>query len=111
MPVDSHSVDARAADPLFWSKDIGFVHVVSLNTDTYTLLSVDADGAAAIQAQADWLEKDLAAVDRQRTPWIGKQAARRRWLLWIQARKKLILRSPIRMRLLIPSCVRPPNDV
>jgi hypothetical protein len=56
---------------MFWSADIGYVHVVSLNTDTFTLPRPLAPAQlAALLAQDRWLRADLAAVDRAQTPWV-----------------------------------------
>lgn len=68
----------------FWySFDHGMVHFVQLDTETdlgHGLVGPDEvydgnpviDGHinATLNAQSDWLETDLAAVDRSKTPWI-----------------------------------------
>jgi len=47
-------------DP-WWSYDIGLIHFVGMNTEfNYTIGS----------SQWAWLEKDLASVDRKKTPWV-----------------------------------------
>eukprot|EP00040_Diaphanoeca_grandis_P024909 m.137597 g.137597 ORF g.137597 m.137597 type:complete len:482 (-) comp29929_c0_seq1:35-1480(-) len=69
MPTPSSSANS----PLFWSVDIGFVHVIALNTDTYLLgEAMAADQYDAIQAQLKWLEADLEAATarRKQVPWI-----------------------------------------
>ena len=56
----------QATGELYFSFDYGMVHVVVLN-DTPSI----ADGMGAITgAYATWLEQDLAAVNRTRTPWV-----------------------------------------
>lgn len=45
----------------WWSYDVGIIHFVGLSTEhNYT----------ACSEQYEWLEKDLASVDRTKTPWI-----------------------------------------
>jgi len=68
----------------FWySFDHGMVHYVQLDTETdlgHGIIAPDEPGGAAgedagpfspiMNAQTNWLEKDLASVDRTKTPWI-----------------------------------------
>merc|ERR1711871_921724 len=45
----------------WWSYDVGIIHFVGLSTEhNYT----------ACSEQYNWLENDLASVDRKKTPWI-----------------------------------------
>eukprot|EP00041_Stephanoeca_diplocostata_P014530 m.267192 g.267192 ORF g.267192 m.267192 type:complete len:148 (+) comp19726_c0_seq5:567-1010(+) len=75
MPTPTSLLTSAAKDapPMFWSMDIGFVHVISLNTDTYLLGSTMASTQYdALQQQLQWLEADLksAAQRRHTVPWI-----------------------------------------
>jgi hypothetical protein len=67
----------------FWySFDHGMVHYVTLDTETdlgHGLIAPDEPGGpeaensgpfAVRDAQLNWLKKDLASVDRKKTPWI-----------------------------------------
>jgi hypothetical protein len=61
---------AHFTDKLFWSRDIGPVHLVSYNTEVYfwpQFYSVDN-----AEQQHAWLDADLAAADANRAavPWI-----------------------------------------
>lgn len=60
--------DAAAAENLWWSVDVGMVHVVSYNTEAY----FDGDVNATVEAQYNWLKADLAAAqaNRDAVPWI-----------------------------------------
>ena len=58
-PMPSRS--SRSVSNLWWSRDIGPVHVISL--------CAYAD-AASDSLQYAWLKADLAAVDRAATPWL-----------------------------------------
>ena len=50
-----------------YSVDIGLVHLIGLDLNVYFFPSEYAGYRAA---QLAWLEKDLAAVDRSKTPWV-----------------------------------------
>lgn len=54
-------VEARSSSPLWWSRDVGPAHVIGLCSYADT-----SDGSV----QRRWLERDLARIDRQATPWI-----------------------------------------
>lgn len=56
-----------ARDKLWWSMDIGPVHIISFNTNEYF-----EDGDNFLPEQYDWLTKDLknAAQRRDAVPWI-----------------------------------------
>jgi hypothetical protein len=61
--------------PMYWSTDIGAVHVIALNTDTYLLgASMAAAQREALLDQLVWLEADLQAAttpsQRAKVPWI-----------------------------------------
>ena len=62
MPV------AAAPQDLFWSKDVGHTHFISLNTDAY-LYTPQID---ALRSQLAWLRADLIAASTNRiaVPWI-----------------------------------------
>ncbi len=52
---------ARSSSPLFYSVNIGPVHLIALTSYTnYTRVS----------AQVAWLKEDLSMVDRESTPWV-----------------------------------------
>ena len=59
---------------MYWSADVGFAHVVSVNTDGCLLpaASTSPEQVAALEEQFDWLRADLAAAhaNRARVPWI-----------------------------------------
>ena len=57
MPYRSSGSDSN----LWWSRNVGPVHLA-------TLCSYAATGLGSLQY--DWLEADLSAVDRERTPWL-----------------------------------------
>ena len=59
-----------AASPLYWSLDVGPVHLVSYNTEVYFWPALY--GVASAAAQHAWLERDLAAADANRAavPWV-----------------------------------------
>jgi hypothetical protein len=62
---------AGSASPLWWSLDVGPAHIIGLSS----YAPVTAPGARGMFDGADapqraWLLKDLANVDRARTPWI-----------------------------------------
>jgi len=50
-----------AGGDFYWSVDFGFVHVIMLSSET---------DYAPTSDQHKWLEADLAAVNRQMTPWV-----------------------------------------
>ena len=52
---------------MFFSFDIGPVHFVSISTEFYYFLNF---GLIQVKHQYDWLENDLAHVDRSLTPWV-----------------------------------------
>lgn len=69
-PVDSEN--------LWWSVDVGMVHVISYNTEAY----FDGDINSTVEAQYRWMKQDLAAAqaNRDAVPWIiaqGKHIAHR----------------------------------
>lgn len=47
----------------------GLVHFVLVSSEVY--MSVQAHSAGLAIEQAEWLERDLAAVDRSVTPWVA----------------------------------------
>jgi hypothetical protein len=67
MPAPRNA-SARA---MYWSADIGYAHVVSINTDG-CLLGHSAAQAAALAEQHAWLEADLARAhaNRAKVPWV-----------------------------------------
>ncbi len=67
---------ASASDSLFWSADIGPVHLVSYNTEAYFWPKHFTYEHAA--AQHAWLDTDLAAADANRAavPWVVVMAHR-----------------------------------
>eukprot|EP00966_Prymnesium_polylepis_P096586 2237706-Prymnesium_polylepis.2 len=52
---------AGSLSNLWWSRDVGPIHVIALCTYAAT---------AANSLQHRWLRRDLAAVDRAQTPWL-----------------------------------------
>lgn len=50
-----------SSDPNYWSRDIGPMHVVSLNS-----YASSKPGSY----QYKWLSQDLKSFDRQKTPWL-----------------------------------------
>jgi hypothetical protein len=61
---------ARASQSLYWSVDIGPVHLVSYNTEVY--FWPKQFGYEHAQRQHAWLAADLAAADanRDKVPWV-----------------------------------------
>lgn len=58
---------------MYWSMDMGAVHVISLNTDVFLLgAGMAAEQYSGLVAQLAWLEEDLkaAAANRAQVPWI-----------------------------------------
>ena len=51
----------------YYSADIGLVHLVFLSSE---VLVLGPYGGVTAAMQMAWLEADLAAVDRERTPWV-----------------------------------------
>jgi hypothetical protein len=52
----------------YFSVDMGLTHLVALSLNGYN--GVDTCTTECNKAQAEWLRRDLAAVDRTKTPWI-----------------------------------------
>jgi acid phosphatase type 7 len=48
----------------FYSYNVGLVHFVAMSTETYFSYP------DAVKAQYQWMDADLAAVDRATTPWV-----------------------------------------
>lgn len=48
-------------NPLFWSRDVGPVHIISLNSYSQSHPS---------SVMYRWLQKDLTAFNRTKTPWL-----------------------------------------
>ena len=53
----------------YYSNDIGLAHFVALDLMVYEPTGTFGE-AAYRSAQLAWLEEDLAAVDREKTPWV-----------------------------------------
>jgi len=51
----------------YFSVDFGLTHLVGLSLNGYN--GVDLCTTECNEAQKEWLKKDLAAVDRSKTPW------------------------------------------
>ena len=51
---------------IFYSFDLGLVHYLGFSAEAYAYRS----GATFLANQLDFMTKDLAAVDRLRTPWV-----------------------------------------
>ena len=67
-----HSAAANNVDALYHSLNVGLVHVIFLNAYCSQLRSYMVFPNACLapgSAQAAWLKADLAAVDKQLTPW------------------------------------------
>jgi hypothetical protein len=58
--------DDPQADELYFAFDYGPVHFVVLNDSASSATAL----ASLISAEQSWLMRDLAAVDRARTPWV-----------------------------------------
>jgi len=52
---------------MFFSYDVGPIHFVSVSTEFYYFLNF---GLMQVKKQYDWIQKDLASVNRSLTPWI-----------------------------------------
>ncbi|KAJ6003977.1 hypothetical protein N7522_005622 [Penicillium canescens] len=76
------SAQSGGLENFWYSFDHGMVHYVTLDTETdlgHGLIAPDEPGGpeaeksgpfAVRDAQLNWLKKDLASVDRKKTPWI-----------------------------------------
>ncbi|KAK9478300.1 Metallo-dependent phosphatase-like protein [Lipomyces japonicus] len=77
------STESKGVGNFWYSFDHGMVHYVFINTETDLgnglIAEDDVDGSEGMfsgpfgsyeNEQVDWLEKDLASVDRTKTPWI-----------------------------------------
>jgi predicted phosphohydrolase len=70
MPRKSSSAN------LFYSFDVGLVHFISYNTETYFNMTgngaLSGDGNDCVKAQYNWMKADLAIANANRavTPWI-----------------------------------------
>lgn len=62
--------------PLYYSFDDHLVHWVGVDTEMWAFNASAAD----VQAMLTWLEADLAAVDRSRTPWVFFFGHRGPWM-------------------------------
>lgn len=66
----------RAYDELFFSTNIGPLHVVILDDQKLGIPGADTNYATLFTA---WLKEDLAAVDRSKTPWVTAVHHRSEW--------------------------------
>ena len=77
------SAESGGVGNFWYSWDHGMVHYIQLDTETdlgHGLIAPDEPGGSAAEdsgpfgsykdEQLDWLQKDLAAVDRKKTPWV-----------------------------------------
>jgi len=64
------SMPGGDGNSMFWSLDIGKVHIISFNTEVY--FPVEYGSPTQAQVQFDWLERDLieANKNRENYPWI-----------------------------------------
>lgn len=60
----------------YWSANIGLVHVVALDTEFVAY----GGTAQEINDQQAWLARDLAAIDRKRTPWVIALGHKTMWM-------------------------------
>ena len=71
--VASHAGErSGSGSNFYYSYNRGLVHYVVINTEIYRWIEAVEKSPLphTAQEQLDWLEKDLAGVDRERTPWI-----------------------------------------
>eukprot|EP00051_Salpingoeca_urceolata_P011653 m.144696 g.144696 ORF g.144696 m.144696 type:complete len:710 (-) comp17202_c0_seq1:136-2265(-) len=56
----------------WYSTEIGLVHLIALDMMVYPGATPDPGPAPGVylKAQREWLEADLAAIDRKKTPWV-----------------------------------------
>ena len=68
MPTPANDQLDSAHQPMWWSANIGYVHVVAIDTDVY----YQSGQLNVLQAQWRWLQRDLEAASRTRAvvPWI-----------------------------------------
>lgn len=70
MPSNSGTITfpefGKVPNNWWYSWDSGLVHFVALSTEVYT----NADYYSMVVEQYAWLETDLAAVNRTKTPWV-----------------------------------------
>lgn len=60
----------------YWSSNIGLVHVIALDTEFVAY----GGTAQEIDDQQAWLARDLAAIDRRRTPWVIAFGHKTMWM-------------------------------
>ncbi|KAK9320483.1 Metallo-dependent phosphatase-like protein [Lipomyces orientalis] len=82
------SAESGGVDNFWYSWDHGMVHYVQIDTETdlgHGYIAPDEPGGSGkedsgpfgrLNQQTDWLEKDLASVDRTKTPWVIVSAHR-----------------------------------
>eukprot|EP00127_Corallochytrium_limacisporum_P000185 Clim_evm2s7 gene=Clim_evmTU2s7 len=56
---------SNSTSPMFWSMDMPHVHFVSFSSELYYFTN-----ETAVREQWEWLDADLAAVNRTDTPWV-----------------------------------------
>jgi hypothetical protein len=68
MPSTASDELAAGHQPMWWSADVGFAHVVAIDTDVY----YKSGQLDMLVAQWRWLQQDLhaAAANRAAVPWI-----------------------------------------
>lgn len=61
FPMKFAAEASGSSNPLFWSRDLGPMHIISLSSYSQSHPS---------SAMYQWLETDLAQFDRAKTPWL-----------------------------------------
>jgi hypothetical protein len=67
MPA-ARGAPSAGGNGTFHSFDAGLIHFALVSSEVY--MSVQAHSALLAVEQAEWLERDLAAVNRSATPWV-----------------------------------------
>lgn len=75
--INANKAKVLAEPPFWYSFEYGMVHVTMFDTETDFIDAPDGPGTAlnsgpfgAINQQVEFLEADLASVDREVTPWV-----------------------------------------
>jgi acid phosphatase type 7 len=74
------SAESGGYNSMWYSFDHGMVHYIQFNTETDYPNATDQPGGSGVEnagpfqpygTQLAWLEADLKAVDRSKTPWVS----------------------------------------
>lgn len=66
---------STSSSPLWYSYNHGLLHVVNIDTEVFSYGT-----AAEVQAQYDWLYRDVHAINRAVTPWVVANGHKTRFM-------------------------------